>query len=337
GSAKMHYSMDKLGSLIGLGAENIIKIGLNENGAININKLKRAILECKREKRLVVAIVGIAGATETGQIDDLEAMAEASLEHGIHFHVDAAWGGPILFSEKNKHLLDGIDKADTVTICGHKQLYLPQGISVILCKDPKIINHIKATARYQARSESYDLGKDSPEGSRPAVCAHLHAGLHMLGKEGYAYLIDEGIRKAAYFAGLIDSHKAFDLMSEPNSNIVVYRYIPEEMRNKIETGSFSREDHYVIDSINEVLQDEQFSMGQSFVSRTTLVHSRYGSKLPLVVLRVVLANPLTTDADLKAVLENQVTVGDIIFKQRSMSFAQMLKLLFHQTSSFDRQ
>ncbi|MCP4153094.1 MAG: putative pyridoxal-dependent aspartate 1-decarboxylase, partial [bacterium] len=71
GSAKMHYSMDKLGSLIGLGAENIIKIGLNKNGAININKLKRAILECKREKRLVVAIVGIAGATETGQIDDL--------------------------------------------------------------------------------------------------------------------------------------------------------------------------------------------------------------------------------------------------------------------------
>lgn len=337
GSAKMHYSMDKLGSLIGLGAEKILKIGLNESGSIDIDELKETIETCRQEKRLIVAVIGIAGTTETGQIDNLPFMSKVCREYGIHFHVDAAWGGPILFSAQHRHLLKGIEAADSVTICGHKQLYLPQGISIVLCKDPKLIYHIKATAGYQARAESYDLGKHSPEGSRPATCTYLHAGLHLIGKEGYAYLIDEGIRKAKLFADMIRNHHAFELMEEPTTNIVVYRYIPDEMRHKTNNTSFNHEDHYVINSINEVLQDQQFLAGNTFISRSTLFDTKYGMRTPIVVMRAVLANPMTTEKDLEAVLRDQLTTGDIVLKQRSMSFAQVLKLLYHQTSSFNRQ
>jgi glutamate decarboxylase len=206
-----------------LGAENILKLRLNSSGSLDTDALTETILRCKEEKRLIVAIVGIAGATETGQVDDLPFMAAAAKEHDIHFHVDAAWGGPLLFSEKHKDILKGIEMADSVTICGHKQLYLPQGISIMLCRDPEMIYHIKANARYQARSESFDLGKHSPEGSRPAVCSYLHAGLHMIGKQGYAWLMDEGIRKTKYFADLIKKHPAFELIEEPRINILVYR------------------------------------------------------------------------------------------------------------------
>lgn len=337
GSAKMHYSMDKLGSLIGLGAENILKIGLNSSGSIDIDELKETIEACQEEKRLIVAVVGIAGTTETGQIDDLPFMSKVCKEYDIHFHVDAAWGGPILFSDKHRHLLKGIETADSVTICGHKQLYLPQGISIVLCKDPRIIYHIKAIAGYQARAESYDLGKHSPEGSRPATCTYLHAGLHLIGKQGYAYLIDEGIRKAKLYAEMIRKHPAFELMEEPATNIVVYRFIPDEMRHKTDDMSFNNEDQYVINSINEVLQDQQFLAGTTFISRSTLFNTKYGFRIPIVVMRAVLANPLTTEKDLETVLEDQLTTGDIVLKQRSMSFAQVLKLLYHQTSSFNRQ
>ncbi|MCP5048238.1 MAG: aminotransferase class V-fold PLP-dependent enzyme [bacterium] len=337
GSAKMHYSMDKLGSLIGLGAENIIKLRLNETGSLDTGALSETITRCKEERRLVVAIVGIAGATETGQVDDLIFMAEAAREYGIHFHVDAAWSGPVLFSGKHKHILKGIELADSVTICGHKQLYLPQGISMVLCRDPRIIYHINATAGYQARSVSFDLGKHSPEGSRPPVCAYLHAGLHLLGREGYAYLIDEGMRKTAHLAQLIKNHHAFELIEEPRTNILVYRYIPEELRHKMKDRSFTREDQYVINSINEVLQDQQFLKGDTFISRTTLLYTRYGDNEPIVVLRAVISNPLTDENDLAAVLEDQVTTGDIVLKQQTMSFSEVLKLLFHQTSSIDRQ
>lgn len=337
GSELMHYSMDKLGSLLGLGAENVIKIGAGAHGALDVAALEDAIAACRAERRLVTAIIGIAGTTETGAVDDLPALATVSEKHGIHFHVDAAWGGPILFSERHRHILRGIERADTVTICGHKQLYLPQGISLVLCRDPKIIYHIKAMARYQARAESYDLGKHSPEGSRPAMSLYLHAGLALLGRQGYAFLIDEGIRKARLLADMIDAHPAFELIERPQTNLVVYRYIPEEMRGKVHDGSFTREDQYVINCINEVLQDQELVGGQSFISRTTLVHDRHGRREPIVVLRAVLANPLTTEDDLRAVLEDQVRTGDVVLKQRTMSFAQVLKLLYQQTSSFDRQ
>ena len=337
GSELMHYSMDKLGSLLGLGAENIIKIGATASGALDMAALEDAIAGCKADGRLVTAIVGIAGTTETGAIDDLPALAAVSEKHGIHFHVDAAWGGPILFSDRHRHVLRGIERADTVTICGHKQLYLPQGISLVLCRDPKVIYHIKAMARYQARAESYDLGKHSPEGSRPAMSLYLHAALQLLGRQGYAFLIDEGIRKARLFASLIEAHPAFELIEQPQTNLVVYRYIPEEMRGKVQDGSFNREDQYVINCINEVLQDQEFLGGRGFISRTTLAHGRHGPREPIVVLRAVLANPLTTEDDLRTVLEDQVRTGDIVLEQRTMSFAQVLKLLYQQTSSFDRQ
>lgn len=343
GSELMHYSMDKLGSLLGLGAENIIKIGAGVPGSagtpgtIDVAALESTIAACRAEGRLVVAIVGIAGTTETGAVDDLPALAAVSEKHGIHFHVDAAWSGPILFSDRYRHILRGIERADTVTICGHKQLYLPQGISMVLCRDPKVIYHIKAMARYQARAESYDLGKHSPEGSRPAMSLYLHAGLSLLGKQGYAFLIDEGIRKAARFARMLEAYDAFELIEEPQTNIVVYRYIPAELRAKKQAGSFTKEDQYVINCINEVLQDQEFLRGQGFISRTTLAHSRYGQREPIVVLRAVLANPLTTEDDLRAVLEDQVRTGDLVLEQRTMSFAQVLQLLYQQTSSFDRQ
>lgn len=337
GSELMHYSMDKLGSLIGLGAENIVKIGTSARGAIDVQALEQAIADCRSEDRLVVALVGIAATTETGAIDDLSALADVAEAHGIHYHVDAAWGGPLLFSEAHRHLLAGVERADTVTICGHKQLYLPQGISMVLCRDPKLIYHIKAMARYQARAESYDLGKHSPEGSRPAMSLFLHAGLQLLGRKGYAHLIDEGIRKARALAGLIQEHEAFELVEEPQTNIVVYRYLPAELRSKARDGALTSEDQYVINCINEVLQDQEFLHGSTFISRTTLTHVRNGRPEPAVVLRAVLANPLTTEADLRAVLEDQVRIGDIVLEQRTMSFAQVLKLLYQQTSSFDRQ
>ncbi len=337
GSELMHYSMDKLGSLIGLGVENILKIPADAHGVIDLAALEQTIATCKEERRLVVALVGIAATTETGVIDDLRALADVAEAHDIHFHVDAAWGGPLLFSDTHAGLLAGIERADTVTICGHKQLYLPQGISMVLCRDPQAIYHIKAMARYQARAESYDLGKHSPEGSRPAMSLYLHAALALLGRRGYAHLIDEGIRKARLFADLVEAHQAFELIEPPQTNIVVYRYIPEELRAKVATGALTREDQYVINCINEVLQDQAFTGGHSFISRTTLGHGRHGGHEPFVVLRAVLANPLTSEDDLRAVLADQVETGDLVLKQRTMSFAQVLSLLYQQTSSFDRQ
>lgn len=334
GSQLMHYSMGKLGSIMGFGHEQIIKIPCDDKGSVRPDLLEDTLMRCKDERRMIVALVGVAATTETGAVDDLQALADVAESHRVHFHVDAAWGGPILFSEKHRHMLAGIERADTVTICGHKQLYLPQGMSMVLCRDPKLVRHIRAEAHYQARAESLDLGKHSAEGSRPANALYLHASLHLLGHEGFGFLIDQGIRKAQVFAGLVREHPAFELFQEPTTNLVVYRYLPADLRG---AGNLSREDEHVVNSINEVLQNRQFTEGETFVSRTALRRLAAPDAPPQVVLRAVFANPLTTDKDLEQVLEEQVQLANLVLKQATMSFEDVLKLIYRQTSSLDRQ
>ena len=336
GSHLMHYSMEKMASLLGIGLENILKVKLNSKGTVDINELENIVLYCKENKKLIIAIVGIAGTTETGKIDDLETMAKIAKKYDIHFHVDAAWGGPVMFSDKHKHLLKGIELSDSVIICGHKQLYLPQGISIVLCKNPDDVNYIKFITRYQARKESFDLGKCSPEGSRPAFSMFLHAGLNLLGKKGYEFLIDDGFKKANYLANLIKSNECFELIEEPQTNIVVYRYIPEDYREKVKKGTLSLEDQYIINCVNEVLQDEQFHEGRTFISRSTFRQSKY-ENVDIIILRAVLANPLTTEENIKKVLEDQIEIGKYILSSRKFSFSEVIKLLYQQTPSYNRQ
>ena len=81
-----------------------------------------------------LALIGIAGTTETGEIDPLVEMGDVAKEFDIHFHVDAAWGGgATMFSEKHKGKLKGIESADSITMCGHKQLYTYLRESVFAC------------------------------------------------------------------------------------------------------------------------------------------------------------------------------------------------------------
>src|SRR5262249_51373190 len=152
-------------------------------------------------------------------------MAQIARRSGIPFHVDAAWGAPLLFSAQHRHKLAGIARADSVTLDGHKQLYMPLGTSMLLLRNPAMPKLIEKQAFYMLEGGSGDLGKSSLEGSRPGNAVFMHAGLHVIGERGYEYLINENIRKAQHMAALVRAHPAFELVLEPQSNIVLYRYL----------------------------------------------------------------------------------------------------------------
>jgi glutamate decarboxylase len=77
------------------------------------------------------------------------------------------------------------------------------------------------------RKGSFDLGKRALEGSRPGMALFLHAGLHLIGLKGYEFLIDAGIEKTQYMAARISAMPEFELLSEPDINLLLYRYIPQ--------------------------------------------------------------------------------------------------------------
>ncbi|GAA6615701.1 aminotransferase class V-fold PLP-dependent enzyme [Scytonema sp. NUACC26] len=312
GSRLMHYSLNKAASMLGLGTDNIVFIDSTDDGKLNLNLLKEKIRECRKSKLYILAIVGIAGTTETGEIDPLFEMGGIAQEFGIHFHVDAAWGGATIFSDKHKGKLKGINKADSITICGHKQLYLPQGISVCLFKDPQMLNFAETTARYQAQRDTFDVGRFTIEGSRSAISLCLHGALHIIGKKGYEILINNGIEKAQYFSRLIEQLEPFELIMEPALNIVNYRYVPEDLRAKATQKSLRDYDIQRINQLNTQIQKEQFEQGLTFVSKTTQVDSPYGKDKEIVVFRAVLSNPNTTATDLHCVLEDQLRIANQI-------------------------
>lgn len=308
GSELMHYSLEKAAGLMGLGTRNLVRVPVDQRNRVDCARMRSAIESARARNNAVIALIGIAGTTDTGAVDPLNELAELAQEFGIHFHVDAAWGGPTLFSRRHRHKLKGIERADSVIVDGHKQLYLPVGVGISIFKDPDAARVVEKQARYIIRPTSVDLGRRTIEGSRVNSALYLHAGLNIIGASGYEYLMDEGIRKAGYMAQRLKSMPEFELLLEPELNIVAYRYIPERFRERAAMKKLSAQDNQVISQLNAALQKKQRLRGRSFVSRTSLTTNN-GDKAPMVVLRAVLSNPLTKTTDIDAVIEEQLQIA----------------------------
>ncbi len=305
GSSLMHYSIEKAADLLGLGTTGLVRVPVGPDGRVVVSALREAVANAEARRELVLAVVGIAGTTDSGAIDPLSEIADLASAARAHLHVDAAWGGPLVFSERHRSRLAGIDRADSVPIDGHKQLYLPMGMGMVLFKDPELPRAIEKQAAYIIRAGSPDLGKRALEGSRPGMALFLHAALHILGRQGYAHLIDEGIAKAAFMASQIRARPELQLLVEPQINIIDYRYLPAPFRDEAQKGVLSAEHDAIVSAFNVRLQEKQRQDGLTFVSRTTLSFSDRSGGRPIVALRAVLANPLTEERHILEVLDRQ--------------------------------
>ncbi len=306
-SKRGHFSLKKAGGILGLGNKNIIPIDVDKNRSIDLNKLKAKVIELQQDGRTkIAAIVGIAGATETGIIDPLPEIADICEEHNIHYHVDAAWGGPVLLSEKYRYLLKGIERADSITIDCHKQFYMPMTSGMVYFKDPNAMDHIVYHARYVNRPGSVDLGIKSLEGSREANSLILDSALKIMGSRGYALMIEHGIEIAHDFADLIRKRKLFQLITEPQLNILTYRLVPLHLQKKMKKADKNKRAKidYLLDDINTKVQRIQREAGKSFVSRTRL-RVFPEDEHNTVVLRCVIMNPMTNLSILTEILDEQ--------------------------------
>jgi len=310
-SKRAHYSFRKAGGILGIGNENIVSVGVDRNNKLSIESLERTIAALKQEGRTkIMAVVGIAGTTETGSVDPLTEIAGICTRENIHFHADAAWGGPTLMSDKYKHLLEGIELADSVTIDGHKQFYMPMGCGMVYFKNPKSLDAISYHANYVNRRGSVDLGIKTLAGSREANSLILDSALKIMGTRGYGMLIEHGIELAADFSEEIKLRDCFQLITEPELNILTYRICPAHLREELKTADTQRliSINDELNELNRTIQQEQREAGRSFVSRTVLEQENIFPGSPpgrIVVLRAVLMNPLTNIEILKDILDEQ--------------------------------
>ncbi len=195
-------------------------------------------------------------------------------------------------SERFARLLTGIENADSVTIDGHKQFYMPMGCGMVYFRDPQAMDAVTYHAAYVNRPGSVDLGIKSLVGSRAANSLILGSALDIMGAGGYAVLIDHGIETARAFAEAISNHRLFELVTAPELNIVTYRVCPPAWQKRLAAadGPERQRVNRELNRINTIVQRLQREAGRSFVSRTTLTPP---GGMETVVLRAVIMNPMT--------------------------------------------
>lgn len=321
-SRRGHYSLRKAADLLGLGQRHLVAIPVTSGHTVDVAALRRELESLAARRIGILAIVGIAGTTETGSVDPLGALADLAAEYKAHFHVDAAWGGPTMFSSTYRHLLDGIQRADSVTLDGHKQLYVPVGAGMVVFKDVQALSAVEHHANYVVRKGSRDIGKHTLEGTRAGMAMLVHSALRIIGRQGYELLIDQGILRAAEFARMIEAEPDFEVVSAPVLNLLTYRYVPAASRAILDQGSDAdrRLENKKLNWLNEWIQKRQRAGGKTFVSRTSLETEAQGGQA-LTVFRVVLANPLTTRKILSDILEEQREHGQYLLRMRARAEA----------------
>lgn len=312
-SKRAHYSLKKAASLIGLGEQNLVEIPVcKSSNRIDTVALEDTIQECQKNATLICAMVGMAGSTETGSVDNLSVMAKLASKYGIWFHVDAAWAGGYMLSPKLKAKLFGIEQADSVTIDGHKLLGLTMGHGMTLFKDEHSLGSIKQSANYIIRANSDDLGRFSLEGSRPFVSLKLWFLVNTYGFKKLGKRVEESHEKAQKFHRILNEFSCFEITSQLETNILTYRFAPKNIRDYIKHQEEGRDTIWLeraLNTVNAQLHEDGITQAPGFVSRTQL-ESCLNTDIPLTVLRVIPINRQTKESHIRSLLSWQVNRGN---------------------------
>ncbi len=326
-SRRGHYSIRKSVNLLGLGEKNVLYIPVDTYNRVNITALRRTIQKIKRsdledgKKTKIMAIIGIAGTTETGNIDNLMELGDIARKENAYFHVDAAWGGAALIVNEYRSLFRGIEKADSVAVDAHKLLYCPMAMGVVVFRNEKDLNHLKTISQYVNRPDSVDTGRFTIEGSRPFACLKPWASMKIIGRDGYKLLFGQAQEATFTFKRILKESGNFEILNYPELFILNYRLVPQgileklnewvERKHKLSSKNDKRELTKKIRKINSVLNKINILLQKSirqddttFVSRTTLESTRYRPQR-IVVLRAVLINPLINNDILKEIVSIQ--------------------------------
>ncbi len=342
-STRGHYSIKKAVNLLGLGEENVINIPVDQKNRIRCDHLQEKIASLTKNGReskvRIIAIVGIAGTTETGNVDDLLTLGQIARDVGAHFHVDACWGGAALLADGYRGLFNGISRADSVSIDAHKLLYCPMSMGLILFRNEKDLNTIRHSSKYVIRRNSVDTGRFTVEGSRPFAALKPWASLKIIGREGYGILLKQAKQATKNLLAIINRCGNFEALNDPDLFILTYRFLPEAIRTHIgsleqsaeqksgdEKRAFEneiRKINFLVNGMNIKLHKALRQDDTTFVSRTTLESTRYRPQ-NIVVLRAVLINPLINKGVLEEIVETQNRIGLRLWKEFEPAYLKII-------------
>jgi L-2,4-diaminobutyrate decarboxylase len=284
-----HFSVRKSAKLLGLGPESVVAVPVGHDKRMRTVALARELERCTRDGLIPMAVVATAGTTDFGSIDPLPEIAELCDRYGTWMHVDAAYGCGLLVSPRRRGLLDGIERADSVTVDYHKSFFQPVSSSAVLVRDGSTLRHATYHADYlnprRAADERVPNQVDkSLQTTRRFDALKLWMTLRVMGADGIGQLFDEVCDRAGEAWKLLAADPRFDVVCEPQLSTLVFRHIPS-----------AATDPDGIDRANLYARKALFASGDAVVAGTKVAGRHY--------LKFTLLNPETTVDDIAAVLD----------------------------------
>ena len=258
-SPQVHHCINKALRIIGLEDVIIRHVALDDNSKIVVSDLEDKIAKDKADGLNPFLVIASAGTTDTGAIDPLQEIGELSKSNNLWFHIDGAYGGFFVLSEKIKHKFKGIELADSLVIDPHKGLFLPYGLGAVLVKDKEAVyhsNHYRANYMQDAIDDDMPVNPAdvSPELTKPFRSLRLWLPLQLHGIEPFVACLEEKLLLTQYFREQLKSI-GFQLGPVPDLSVSYFWYPSKEMDEN---------------EFNEKLMENIHNDGEIFLSSTKI-------------------------------------------------------------------
>ncbi|MEU0151932.1 pyridoxal phosphate-dependent decarboxylase family protein [Micromonospora fulviviridis] len=287
-SAAGHFSVQKAARLLGLGPDAVRTVDTDAQRRMRPDALAREIARCRADGLLVMAVVATAGTTDFGSIDPLPQVADICAAAGVWLHVDAAYGCGLLVSPTRRHLLDGVERADSVTVDFHKSFFQPVSSSAVLVRDGRTLRHATWHADYlnPARAVEQRIPNQvdkSLQTTRRFDALKLWLTLRIMGADGVGALFDEVVDRADEAWHLLAADPRFEVVTRPALSTLVFRWRPAGLAADL------------VDDANLYAREALAASGAALVAGTRVDGAHH--------LKFTLLNPETTGDDVAAVLD----------------------------------
>jgi glutamate/tyrosine decarboxylase-like PLP-dependent enzyme len=270
-SEQCHFSLEKSVDILGMGRQSLRKIDTDDRFHIRLDLLRAQIEEDRSNGCIPSCIVGMAGATSTGVIDALPELAAIARENDCWFHVDAAYGGGLAFSDKHAEKLRGIELANSITFDPHKWMFVPFACGATLVRDggnvlrdsfdisPEYLSEDRGGADVE-----YDFFRYGQMGTRRFNALKLWMAFKFMGKRGYAETVEQHLKLTSYLAARLDELPDFERVGEIETAVCCFRYLPEP----VTALSVAQQDR-----VQQTLQQRVEKSGKAFFP-STILHGR---------------------------------------------------------------
>jgi len=286
-----HYCVARAAGVLGIGTDHVVKVKTDERCRMIPADLDQKLSELRQAKRPIIAVVAAACSTRTGAFDPLEEIAVICKKHSVWLHVDAAHGGAACLSQKHKHLLAGIEQADSVVWDAHKMMHVPALCTFLFYRDPAhrfCAFEQDAPYLYDPTAPNlvdYDSGLKTVECTKRAAAFGLWGAWCLHGRKLFADIVETTFAMARTFYEMLRDADDFEPLHEPMCNILMFRYLPAQLRD----ASLERLGSFQLELRRHLIESGRFY----------IVPGKWDGH---GALRAVVMNPLTTASHLQALM-----------------------------------